>query len=122
MSSDTGDSLRLIEPRSYTEFMPDGDELLKLALSRPAEAVARADRLLADGVDARQASVARQVRAIVMRDAGRLPEAIVEARRALRAAQTSGDPERAIDVQATLGVALLMSGRTAAGMAALDAA
>jgi len=102
--------------------VPDGDELLRLALSRPVEAVAEADRLIAGGVDGRMASVAHQARAIVVRDDGRFAEAIQELRLALRLARGSGDPARAVDVQATLGLTLAMAGRTAAGFAALDAA
>jgi tetratricopeptide (TPR) repeat protein len=102
--------------------VPDGDELLRLALARPAEAVAEADRVLVGHPDPRTASVARQTRAIVLRDAGHFTEAVQELRRALRLADTSGDRERRIDVRATLGAALVMSGRTAAGLAELDAA
>ena len=102
--------------------MPDGDELLRLALSRPAEAVAAADRLLAAGTDPAEASFARQARAIVLRDAGRFTEAVQESRRALRLADASGDRDRVVDVRATLGAALVMGGRTAAGLAMLDAA
>ncbi|MCA2213195.1 CHAT domain-containing protein [Jidongwangia harbinensis] len=102
--------------------MPDGDELLRLALARPAEAVAAADRVLAGRPDPRTASIARQTRAIVFRDAGRYVEAVRELRRALRLADTSGDRERRIDVQATLGATLVTSGRTTTGLATLDAA
>ena len=102
--------------------MAGGDELLKLALSRPGEALAEADRILAAGPDAAAGSVARQARAIVLRDAGRYAEAIAELRRALRLARRSGLTGRAADVQATLGLTLAQSGRTTAGLAALNAA
>jgi tetratricopeptide (TPR) repeat protein len=102
--------------------MADGDELLRLALSRPAEALAEAGRILAGAADQKTASVARQARAIVLRDSGRFAEAVTELHLALGLARASGDHEREIDVRATLGVALVMAGRTAAGLAALDAA
>src|SRR3954454_19604735 len=102
--------------------MPDGDQWLRLALSRPAEALEGAAGLLATGAEARTESIARQMRVIVWRDAGDFDAALAEARRAVRAAQASGDRERVTDVRATLGVVLLMSGRPAAGLAALDAA
>ncbi|GAA3282864.1 CHAT domain-containing protein [Dactylosporangium vinaceum] len=102
--------------------MPEGDELLRLALSRPRDALAEADRLIAGGAGPRLQSVAYQARAIVVRDGGRFRDAIRHLRQALRLAQASGDGERVTDVQATLGVTLAMAGRTAEGLAALDAA
>ena len=98
------------------------ERLLALTLSRPAEALAEAGRLLAQDPDARTASVAHQARGIVLRDTGRVTEAISELRAALRLATTLGTAERACDVQATLGVTLALAGRTAAGLAALDRA
>src|SRR5437867_1774776 len=100
--------------------MPEGDALLQLALSRPAEALAVATRLLADHPDANAASIAHQARGIVLRDAGRSGEAIAELRRALRLARVAGQRSRVLDVQATLGAALVLAGRTTAGLAALD--
>ncbi|MFI5842452.1 CHAT domain-containing protein [Catenuloplanes sp. NPDC051500] len=100
--------------------MPDGDELLRLALSRPVEALAEASRLIAGGVGGAAGSVAFQARAIVLRDEGRFGEAIRALRTGLRLARASGDRDRALDVQATLGVTLAMSGRTATGLAVLD--
>jgi hypothetical protein len=102
--------------------MPEGDELLRLALSRPAEAFAEASRLVSSGADARNASVAHQALAIVHRENGEFQAATKALRLALRLARASGDRDRAIDVQATLGVTLAMSGRTTAGLDALDAA
>ncbi|MBM2623502.1 CHAT domain-containing protein [Actinoplanes sp. LDG1-06] len=99
--------------------MNAGEALLAMALSRPVEALAEADRLIRSRPGAAPASYAHQARAIVLRDAGQFAEAIAAARRALRLA---GDPERAVDVRATLGVALVMAGRTTAGLAELDAA
>lgn len=102
--------------------VPGDDELLRLALSRPGEALAEAGRILAAGADPATASFARQARGIVLRDLGRYPEAIRDLRLALRLARRCGVPGRASDVQATLGLALALSGRTAAGLTALDAA
>jgi len=100
----------------------DAERLLPLALSRPADAFAEASQLLVEGADPREASIAHQTRAIVLRDSGRSGEAIVELRAALRLARASGTVERAVDVQATLGATLGLAGRTAAGLAVLDEA
>jgi hypothetical protein len=98
------------------------DRLLALTLSRPAQALAEADRMLAEEPDAAAASVAHQARAIVLRDRGRVPEAIAELQVALGLARTLTGPDRASDVQATLGVTLALAGRTEAGLAELDQA
>jgi tetratricopeptide (TPR) repeat protein len=100
----------------------DHQRLLALALSRPADAMAEASRVLSKDPDALAASVAHQARAIVLRDTGRVADAISELRVALRLAATLPDPERVGDVKATLGVTLALDGRTAAGLAALDEA
>jgi tetratricopeptide (TPR) repeat protein len=114
---------------SYTERVhaaPDTrtaaplEGLLALALSRPGDALARAAELLSNGPPAAVASIAHQARGIVLRDAGQTVEAIGELRTALRLARESTDAQRAVDVQATLGVTLGFAGRTAAGLAALD--
>ena len=102
--------------------MADGDELVRLALSRPAEALAAADRVIADGADPATASLAHQARGIVLRDGGRFGEAVRELRVAVRLARATGDVDRLIDVQATLGAALVMAGRTTSGLSTLDAA
>ncbi|WP_433040449.1 CHAT domain-containing protein [Dactylosporangium sp. CS-033363] len=102
--------------------MPEGEELLRLALSRPADALAAADRLIAAGAEPGRAAVAHQARAIVLRDAGRFPDALEQARLALRLARSARDAGRVADVQGTLGATLALAGRTAAGLAALDAA
>lgn len=101
---------------------PDAERLLPLALSRPADAFTQASRLLAGSPGNHDASIARQARAIVLRDTGRLAEAIAELRAALRLARGSATPERATDVRATLGLTLGIAGRTTAGLAALDTA
>jgi CHAT domain/Tetratricopeptide repeat len=96
------------------------ERLLQLAASRPAEALAQASQLLGQRPDAGTASVAHQVRGQVLRDAGRIGEAIVDLRAALRLARSANQPERAVDVQATLGLTLGLAGRTAVALAALD--
>ncbi|MGC5020789.1 CHAT domain-containing protein [Micromonospora sp. DT47] len=106
--------------RATPEGLPD--RLLPLALSRPAEAFAEASRLLDGQPDARSASIACQVRAIVLRDADRTAEAIAELRRALRFAERSEAAGRLADVQATLGLTLGLAGSTAPGLAMLDRA
>ncbi|MEV7624857.1 CHAT domain-containing tetratricopeptide repeat protein [Actinoplanes sp. NPDC089786] len=98
------------------------ERLLSLALSRPAEALREADQILAGRPDAWVASIARQARAIVWRDAGRTAAAITELRRAVRDARASGQAERVADVQATLGLTLGFAGRTRSGLAMLDEA
>ena len=100
----------------------DPQKLLALTQSRPAEALVLASRMLTQDLDARTASIAHQARAIVLRDTGRVAEAIAELRVALRLANTLPDPERASDVKATLGLTLALDGRTTAGLAALDQA
>jgi hypothetical protein len=111
------------------EYQPDGQigqdgilDLLTLAFARPDEALARARRVLAGHPGPYDASVARQTIGIVLRDFGDATAAIGELRTALRLARLAGSAERQSDVQATLGVAMVVSGRTAAGLAALDSA
>src|SRR5919107_2630616 len=99
-----------------------GEELLALALSRPHEVEARARELVSSGADPLRSSYARQAAGIVLRDRGEVKRAIGELRAALRLARTSRRPDRIADVQATLGAALVMDGRTAQGLAALTAA
>jgi len=107
---------------SYTDLVANPEHLLPLALSRPADAFAQATRVLADHPGPGAASIAHQSRAIVLRDRGATTAAIGELRIALRLAQRLPTPERTADVQATLGLTLGLAGRTAAGLAALDAA
>ncbi|MFI5708355.1 CHAT domain-containing protein [Kribbella sp. NPDC051620] len=106
------------DPRKGRQHAPDG--LLPLAVARPAEAFAAADRLLEQSLDPRTASIAHQVKGIVLRDSGRATEAIAELRRAVRLAGRSGDSERTADVEATLGLTLGLAGRVAEGLTALD--
>ena len=68
------------------------------------------------------ASVAHQAAGIVLRDCGDVEAGVRELRQALRQARRTGSAERETDVLAGLGVALFFAGRTAAGLAAFEAA
>jgi tetratricopeptide (TPR) repeat protein len=100
----------------------DVDDLLTLALSRPGEALTRARAVLAGQPGPHDASVAHQAAAIVLREFGDVEAGVRELRQALRQARRTGSAERETDVLASLGVALVYSGQTAAGLAAFDAA
>jgi tetratricopeptide (TPR) repeat protein len=100
----------------------DVDELLPLALSRPREALARAQAVLATRPGPYDASVAHQAAGIVLREFGDVAASVRELRRALRRARQSGSDEREVDVLASLGVALVYAGHTANGLAAFDQA
>src|SRR6266508_1937647 len=97
-------------------------ELLPLALSRPKEALARARAVLAADPEPYDASIAHQAIGIVLRDFGDVGVAVRELRTAVRLAGEAGSPEREADVLATLGLALVFSGRTRSGLAAFDRA
>lgn len=101
---------------------PPPDDLLALAIARPAVALASARALLARRPGPYAASIAHQAIAIVLRDRGELGEAIAELRRARRLAEASGDASREVDVCATLGLTLAWAGRGHAGLAFLDRA
>jgi tetratricopeptide (TPR) repeat protein len=98
------------------------DDLTALALSRPWEALTRARAVLAGRPSPHDASVAHQAAAIVLRDFGDVQAGVRELRQALRQARRTGSAERETDVLASLGVALVFAGRTAAGLAAFEAA
>ena len=68
------------------------------------------------------ASVAHQAASIVLRDFGDAEAGVRESRAALRLARRTGSAEREADVLASLGLALVYAGRTAAGLAAFDQA
>jgi CHAT domain-containing protein len=97
-------------------------QLLPLALSRPQEALIGARSVLAGRPSAYEASLAHQAIGIVLRDGGDLPAAIAELKTAARLARASGRPEREVDVQATLGIALAWAGHSRQGLALLDRA
>jgi tetratricopeptide (TPR) repeat protein/CHAT domain-containing protein len=98
----------------------DVDELLPLALSRPREALARARSILTARPSPSEALIAHQAAGIVLRDIGDVGAGIRELRRALRLARRIGSAEREADVLGSLGAALVISGRTAQGLATLD--
>jgi len=98
------------------------DELLALALSRPAEALATARQVLAQDPSASQAAVAHQAAGVVLRDFGDIDQAIEELKAAHRFARKAGDPDRASDILASLGAAWVLAGQTRRGLSLLDTA
>jgi len=103
-------------------FDRPGPELLELALSRPHEALEAADRAILTGCPPLAASFAHHAAGIVLRDRGDLTSAIDRLRRGAASARRAGDHEREADVRATLGTALVWSGRTRQGLPELDRA
>src|SRR6266508_1401037 len=99
----------------------DPDELQALALSRPHDALAIARAVLAGMPSDSEAAVAHQTAGVVLRDFGDIRQAVTELRAAHRHARRAADPDREADILASLGVALVMAGRTDQGLAALDA-
>jgi hypothetical protein len=100
----------------------DVDELLPLALSRPREAYARARDILAGRPGPYAASVAHQAAGIVLREVGDVEAGVRDLRSALRLARLTGSREREADALAALGVGLVYTGRTTAGLAAFNRA
>jgi tetratricopeptide (TPR) repeat protein len=100
----------------------DPSELLPLAVSRPQDALLAARSVLAGQPTAYDASLAHHTIGIVLRDRGDLSDAIAELRKGVRLARASGRPEREVDVQASLGMALAWTGRSEQGLAVLDRA
>ena len=99
---------------------PEG--LPALALARPADALQQARRLVARTADPASLSFAHQAIGIVLRDSGQLTGAVAALRAGVAASRTAHSPDRVADVTATLGTALVMAGRTRAGLEELDAA
>src|SRR6266567_2157809 len=95
-------------------------ELLPLALARPREALERARALLATDPGPVEASVARQVVGIVLRDFGDVDAAVAELRASVRLARAGHATERLADARATLGIALVQAGRSATDLARAD--
>jgi tetratricopeptide (TPR) repeat protein len=98
----------------------DLDDLLRLAVSRPREALAKANGLLGRHPGPHEASVAHQAAGIVLRDIGDVNAGVRELREALRLARRTGEAEREADVLGSLGTALVHAGRTADGLAAFE--
>ena len=103
-------------------LLSDPARLLPLALSRPHEAVLAARSVIAGRPTAYDASLAHHAIGIVRRDDGDLAGAIAELRKGLKLARESGQPQREVDVQATLGVTLAWAGHSQRGLAVLDQA
>src|SRR5262245_44262782 len=100
----------------------DVAELLELALDAPSLAETRARTLLDEADDDWWRSVGRHTLGLALRERGELRLALRELRAALRLAVRSGDPDRAADVRATLGLTLVIRGRTREGLAQLGLA
>src|SRR5690606_8146892 len=96
--------------------------VLAMVFARPKEALRAARAILAAGRGPYDSSMARQAIGILHREFGDLDAAIRELRTAVRLARRSGSADREADVLATLGIALVHSGRTTAGLSALDEA
>jgi len=97
------------------------DDLLELAMSDPSRAWPLAEKVLASSADPAGRSVAHQAQGIVLRNAGKLTDALSSFRTALRFA-TQVDGERAGEVRASYAGALFMAGRTRDALRALDRA
>jgi len=95
-------------------------DLLELALEEPEKARLRATQLLLSSTDHVERSYAHQCLGIVLRDAGRTAEALIELEDGLRAAQLSGVVDRDRDIRATYGGALVLAGRMTDGLAQFD--
>jgi tetratricopeptide (TPR) repeat protein len=91
-------------------------------MSRPRDALLAARSVLAGQPSAYDASLAHHAIGIVLRDRGDLRGAVAELRTGVRLARASGQPEREVDVQATLGLTLAWTGRSRQGLAILDRA
>jgi tetratricopeptide (TPR) repeat protein len=100
----------------------DGDELLRLALSRPREALDTAHRWLGGQPSNEAASYALQAAGIAHRQLGDAGQALRDIRRGLRLAQQTGRPDRIADVRATMGATLTLAGRTKEALVVLDTA
>ena len=94
------------------------DKLQALALSRPSEALAVAREVLAQHPSASHAAVAHQAVGVVFRNHGDIGEAIEEFRIACRFARKAGNPDHESDIQASLGIAWVLAGRTRRGIVA----
>lgn len=101
----------------------DGPEdLLPLALSRPNDAFDRARAVLAAEPTPYAASMAHQAIGLVLREFGDIDASVRELQTARRLARLSGSADREVDVLGTLGVALVLAGRTQSGRNALNEA
>ncbi len=111
-----------MDSRASTELVVDPLGLLPLAVSQPQQALRLAEQVLAGRPAAVESSVAHHAIGIVLRDFGDLHESIRHLRLALRFARVGGSTAREADVRATLGIALVFSGKAAQGRSTLDLA
>ncbi|GAA2450248.1 hypothetical protein GCM10010421_48330 [Streptomyces glaucus] len=95
-------------------------ELLPMVFAAPNEARVRAERVLDTDPPPLHASVAHQVIGIWQRDFGDTRLALTHLRRARALAARAESADREADVLATLGVALVHTGRTRQGLAAFE--
>ncbi|MFG3104003.1 CHAT domain-containing protein [Streptomyces sp. NPDC048182] len=91
-----------------------------MVFADPGEALARAEEVLGASPPPLHASVAHQVIGIWQRDFGDTRRALAHLRRARDLAARAESADREADVLATLGVALVHSGRTREGLAAFE--
>ncbi len=94
-------------------------ELLELAMADATAAWETSGRVLAAETDPCARSFAHHARGIVLRDWGRVAEALAELRTAIGHARRV-DQAREADVRATYGITLFLAGQTRAGLRALD--
>jgi tetratricopeptide (TPR) repeat protein len=99
----------------------EAEELLRTLFADPAAARVKAETELVPDADPAVASIGHQVLGIVLRDLGDTDAALVHLRHALRLARGVAGG-RAADVRATLGLTLVVAGRTRDGLAQLDRA
>ncbi|MFI6208316.1 CHAT domain-containing protein [Streptomyces sp. NPDC051041] len=95
-------------------------ELLPMVFAAPNEARVRAEGVLDTDPPPLHASVAHQVIGIWQRDFGDTRLALTHLRRARALAARAESADREADVLATLGVALVHTGRTRQGLAAFE--
>ncbi|CQR60295.1 Conserved Hypothetical Protein [Streptomyces leeuwenhoekii] len=95
-------------------------ELLPMVFAAPNEALTQAREVLAADPSPLHASVAHQVIGIWQRDFGDTRLALTHLRRARDLAARADSADREADVLATLGVALVHTGRTRQGLAAFE--
>ncbi len=108
--------------QAAAEQLRSQEELLQLAVSRPRDAIARAQRIMAAQPSPYEASIAHQAVGIVHRDNGDISAGIRELRAALRLARRAGSSDREADVLSSLGAALVYAGKTSQGLAYFERA
>lgn len=97
-------------------------DLLELALAAPEDATRAARQVLASSSDPVERSYAHQALGIVLRDSGRVHDALAELRRAMASARSACRPDREADARATYGMTLALSGRTRSALSEMELA